>query len=67
MLSVVEASALSPCNFAQDDNSVGNTIKSPALAAPKWLAKEGVKQNALILRPLLRTNEETRSYLGAVF
>jgi hypothetical protein len=25
-----------------------------------------MKQNALILRPLLLTHEETRSYLGAV-
>jgi hypothetical protein len=39
----------------------------PAIAAPRWLAKEEGKQNTLILHPLLLTSEEIRSYLGAGF
>jgi len=31
------------------------------------LAKKGIKQNTLILRPFLLANEETRSYLGSPF
>ncbi len=43
------------------------TCFSPAIAVLKWLAKEGVKQNVLILRPLLLSTEEIHSYLGAGF
>jgi len=67
MLSVVEASALRPFDFAQGDISVGKAVTPPAITAPRWLAKEGIKQNALILRPLLLTSEEIRSYLGSSF
>jgi len=35
---------------------------SPAIAVPKQWAKEGIKQNTLILRPLLQTDAEIRSY-----
>ena len=40
---------------------------SPAIAVLRWLAKEGKKQNILILRPLLLNSEEIHSYLGGIF
>ena len=40
---------------------------SPAIAVLRWLAKEGIKQNILILRPLLLSSEEIHSYLGGSF
>jgi len=39
----------------------------PVIAVPKQCAKEGIKQNALILRLLLQTDEEAHSYLGRLF
>ncbi len=39
----------------------------PVIAVLKWLAKEGIKQHILMLRPLLLTSEEIHSYLGGTF